>query len=284
MFVLQYHCWGSTGPDVQLGPRKQTEQGVLETTLHHRHSHNCPQMSTTDGCSLKKNRKRNWLKLKNITNGASNRGLCVSVSHLSAPEFDGPVERGGDKEMREVNRSTSAVTAQPGHWTMVAFKHLSDTRLTATHTRYLWWPLITIFSQKDFAVFFGIVLLVVHQTHFFIRRTFVAMRTEVEENSPAVATGGVNRAILAPHHEVVHIAKRESHGGDSHCLALFEHQLQTVLQGKKKKSHSLILPDEPTELCNSVSVSHQFSVPAVARACQGSRSTFCHQWKCWSGC
>lgn len=55
------------------------------------------------------------------------------MSHLSAPEFDGPVKRGGDEEMREVNGSTSTVTAQPGHRTMVTFKHLSDTRLTATH-------------------------------------------------------------------------------------------------------------------------------------------------------
>ncbi len=56
------------------------------------------------------------------------------MSHLSAPEFDGPVKRGGDEEMREVNRSSSTVTAQPGHRTMMALKHLSDTGLTVTHT------------------------------------------------------------------------------------------------------------------------------------------------------
>lgn len=36
--------------------------------------------------------------------------------------------------MREVDRSTSAVTAQPGHRTMMALKHLSDSCLTVTHT------------------------------------------------------------------------------------------------------------------------------------------------------
>lgn len=56
------------------------------------------------------------------------------MCHLSAPEFDSPVKRGGDEEMREVDRSSSAVTAQPGHRTMMALKHLSDSRLTVTHT------------------------------------------------------------------------------------------------------------------------------------------------------
>lgn len=54
--------------------------------------------------------------------------------HLSAPEFDSPVKRGGDEEMGEVNRSTSTVTAEPCHRTMVAFKHFCDTCLTVTHT------------------------------------------------------------------------------------------------------------------------------------------------------
>lgn len=52
--VLLYHCWGSTGPDVLLGPHKRTEPGVLETTLHHTHNHNCPRRSTMDGCSAEK--------------------------------------------------------------------------------------------------------------------------------------------------------------------------------------------------------------------------------------
>lgn len=56
------------------------------------------------------------------------------MSHLGAPEFDGPVKRGGDEEMREVNRSSGTVTAQPSHRTMMALEHLSYTRLTVTHT------------------------------------------------------------------------------------------------------------------------------------------------------
>lgn len=56
------------------------------------------------------------------------------MSHLGAPEFDGPVKRGGDEEMREVNRSSGTVTAQPSHWTVMALEHLSYTRLTVTHT------------------------------------------------------------------------------------------------------------------------------------------------------
>lgn len=51
--ILRYHCWGSTSPDVQLGPHKQTGQGVLETTLHRRRSHNCPQKSIVDGYSTR---------------------------------------------------------------------------------------------------------------------------------------------------------------------------------------------------------------------------------------
>lgn len=37
--------------------------------------------------------------------------------------------------MREVNGSSSTVTAQPGHRTMMALKHLSDARLTVTHVK-----------------------------------------------------------------------------------------------------------------------------------------------------
>lgn len=55
---------------------------------------------------------------------------------------------------------------------------------------------------------------------------------EIREDSPAVATGRVDRAVLAPHHKVVHVSQRKGHGGDGHRFALFEHQLQTVLQGK----------------------------------------------------
>ncbi|KAF3858437.1 hypothetical protein F7725_011638, partial [Dissostichus mawsoni] len=34
------------------------------------------------------------------------------MSHLGAPEFDGPVKRGGDEEMREVDGPSGAVAAQ----------------------------------------------------------------------------------------------------------------------------------------------------------------------------
>lgn len=47
-----------------------------------------------------------------------------------------------------------------------------------------------------------------------------------------MAAGSVDRAVLAPYHKVVHVTKRKGHGGDSNCLALFKHQLQTVLQWK----------------------------------------------------
>lgn len=60
--------------------------------------------------------------------------FCLAMSHLSAPEFDGPVKRGRDEEVREIDRSSGAVAAQPGNRTVVAFKHLSDACLTVTHT------------------------------------------------------------------------------------------------------------------------------------------------------
>lgn len=65
------------------------------------------------------------------------------------------------------------------------------------------------------------------------------MRTEVKEDSPPVATGRVDRAVLAPHHKVVHVAQRKGHGGDSHRFALFEYQLQTVLQGEHTQPQTL---------------------------------------------
>lgn len=55
---------------------------------------------------------------------------------------------------------------------------------------------------------------------------------------PAMATGGVDRAVFAPYHKIVNVTQRKRHGGDSHRFALFEHQLQTVLQGKCKKSQT----------------------------------------------
>lgn len=70
------------------------------------------------------------------------------------------------------------------------------------------------------------------------------MRTEVKDRTPPVATGCVDRAVLAPHHKVVHIAQREGHGGDSHRFALFEDQLQTVLQGKQTHAQGQTLPSD----------------------------------------
>lgn len=51
------------------------------------------------------------------------------------------------------------------------------------------------------------------------------------DQSPAMTTGCVDGAVLTPHHKVVHVTQRKRHGGDGHCFALLEHQLQTVLQG-----------------------------------------------------
>lgn len=45
-----------------------------------------------------------------------------------------------------------------------------------------------------------------------------------------MTAGSVYRAILAPHHEVVHVPQGKSHGSDGDRFALLEHQLQTVLQ------------------------------------------------------
>lgn len=55
-------------------------------------------------------------------------------SHFSAPEFDSPIKRGGDEEVGEVYGSSSAVAAQPGHWSVMTLEDLSDARLTATRT------------------------------------------------------------------------------------------------------------------------------------------------------
>lgn len=57
------------------------------------------------------------------------------------------------------------------------------------------------------------------------------MKSEVKEHSPPVTTGRVDGAVLAPHHKIVHVAQRKRHGGHGHRFALFEHQLQAVLQG-----------------------------------------------------
>lgn len=49
------------------------------------------------------------------------------------------------------------------------------------------------------------------------------MRTAL--HSPPMATGCVDRAVLTPHHKIVHIAQRKGHGGYSYRFALFEYQL-----------------------------------------------------------
>lgn len=92
-------------------------------------------MSTVDGCSVNNHRRNNKVKEHREMNGASGCRSSTFACYLRAPKFDGPVKRGGDEEMREVDRPASAVTAQPSHWTMVAFKHLSDAGLTVTHTQ-----------------------------------------------------------------------------------------------------------------------------------------------------
>lgn len=127
------------------------------------------------------------------------------MSDLRAPQFDGPVKRGGDEEVREINRSCSTVAAQSSHRTMVAFKHLCNARLTAAHAR----------KENDFTS---------------LTETSVAHKeTTFPTASPAVTTGGVDRAILAAHHKVIYIPQRKRHGCHGHRLALFEHQLQAVL-------------------------------------------------------
>lgn len=63
--------------------------------------------------------------------------------------------------------------------------------------------------------------------------------TQFTDQSPAVTTGCVDGAVFAPHHEVVHVAQRKRHGGDSHRFALLEHQLQTVLQENSTGAQTL---------------------------------------------
>lgn len=89
-------------------------------------------MSTVDGCSVNNHRRNIKVKEHREVNG---RISSTFACYLRAPQFDGPVKRGGDEEVREVDRPASAVTAEPSHWTMVAFKHLSDAGLTVTHTQ-----------------------------------------------------------------------------------------------------------------------------------------------------
>lgn len=102
---------------------------------------------------------------------------------------------------------------------------------------------------------------------------YLSHSANIQENPPAVATGGVDGAVLAPHHKVVDVAQREGHGGDGHCLALFEHQLQTVLRG------GLAASDSPTDQRCKQCIC-ELTIPVAETACPGSTSTFCRQWKC----
>ncbi len=52
------------------------------------------------------------------------------MSHLGAPEFDGPVEGGCDEEVGKVDGAHCAVTADARHGPLVALEHLTDTRFT----------------------------------------------------------------------------------------------------------------------------------------------------------
>lgn len=54
--------------------------------------------------------------------------------YLGAPQFDGPVERGGDKQVGEVQRACSCVTVDPSDGPLVALKHLTNPRLAVEHT------------------------------------------------------------------------------------------------------------------------------------------------------
>lgn len=68
-----------------------------------------------------------------------------------------------------------------------------------------------------------------------------------------MATGSVHRSILTPHHEVVHVPQRKSHGGDGDRFALFEHQLQTVLQVEAHThAHTLRRSDKAADVCQNL--------------------------------
>lgn len=73
-----------------------------------------------------------------------------------------------------------------------------------------------------------------------------------------MAAGSVDRAILASYHKIVHVTKRKGHRSDSHCLALFKHQLQTVLQ--RECTYSFRRFDKSTDIYNSMSVNHSSSM------------------------
>lgn len=77
-------------------------------------------------------------KMEELTeHGCNGAHLLLNFkrSHFRAPEFDSPIKRGGDEEVGEVDRSPSAVAAQPGHRSVMALEDLSDACLTVIHTQ-----------------------------------------------------------------------------------------------------------------------------------------------------
>lgn len=53
--------------------------------------------------------------------------------------------------------------------------------------------------------------------------------TGKKTTSPSMTTGRVDCALLAANHEVIDVARRESHSGNSHGLGLVVHQLHALL-------------------------------------------------------
>lgn len=57
-----------------------------------------------------------------------------SCSYLGAPQFDSPVEGGGNEQVGEVQRPWSCVTVDPRDGPVVTLKHLTDARFAVEHT------------------------------------------------------------------------------------------------------------------------------------------------------
>lgn len=53
-----------------------------------------------------------------------------SATHLCAPEFHSPVERGCDEKVGKVDGAHGVVAADARHWPLVALEHLTDTCFT----------------------------------------------------------------------------------------------------------------------------------------------------------
>lgn len=57
----------------------------------------------------------------------------MQCSYLGAPQLDSPVERGGNKEVGEVQGPWGCVAVDPCDGPMVALKHLTDARFAVEH-------------------------------------------------------------------------------------------------------------------------------------------------------